>query len=88
MKIKEEPKVKVQNMVASFDFEREFDLETIARNFRNTKYEPEVFPGLMFRLGEPKVVILTFDPGKGVCTGAKREEDMRKAGTRLTEIIE
>ncbi|KXA90753.1 hypothetical protein AKJ57_03900 [candidate division MSBL1 archaeon SCGC-AAA259A05] len=88
VEIEKEPEVKVQNMVASFDFEREFDLERIARNFRNTEYEPEVFPGLVFRLDEPKVVILLFVSGKGVCAGAKREEDVRKAGTRLTEIIE
>lgn len=82
-----EPEVEVQNMVASFDFEREFDLETIARNFRNTEYEPEVFPGLVFRLDEPKAVILLFVSGKGVCAGAKSEEDIKKAAKRITEVI-
>lgn len=87
VEINNEPEVKVQNMVASFDFGREFDLEMIARNFRNTEYEPEVFPGLVFRLDEPKAVILLFVSGKGVCAGAKSEEDIKKAAKRITEVI-
>lgn len=88
IEIGEGPEVEVQNMVASFDFEREFDLEKIARNFRNTEYEPEVFPGLVFRLEDPKAVILLFVSGKGVCAGAKSEEDIQKAAERITEVIE
>lgn len=87
IEIGKEPAVKVQNMVASFDFGREFDLEDIARNFRNTEYEPEVFPGLVFRLDEPHVVVLLFVSGKGVCAGAKSEEDIKKAASRITEVI-
>ncbi|GAI14431.1 unnamed protein product, partial [marine sediment metagenome] len=59
-KIGSEPKLKVQNIVASVDFGRGFDLEEIATNFENTEYNPEVFPGLVFRLDDPKVVILLF----------------------------
>lgn len=87
IKIDKDPGVKVQNMVASFDFGREFDLENIARNFRNTEYEPEVFPGLVFRLDEPHVVILLFVSGKGVCAGAKSEDDIKRAAKRITEVI-
>ncbi|KXB00108.1 hypothetical protein AKJ47_02635 [candidate division MSBL1 archaeon SCGC-AAA261G05] len=86
--IKEEPKVKVQNMVASFDFNREFDLEKIAREFRNTEYEPEVFPGLVFRLDEPEVVVLLFVSGKGVCAGAKSMKDVKRAAKKITKTIE
>lgn len=88
VEIASEPEVEVQNMVASFDFGRTFDLEMIARNFRNTEYEPEVFPGLVFRLDDPKAVILLFVSGKGVCAGAKSEEDIKKAAERITEVIE
>ena len=86
--IKSDPEVKVQNMVASFDFSRKFDLEKIARAFRNTEYEPEVFPGLVFRLDEPKVVVLLFVSGKGVCAGAKSQEDIEKAADKIIEVIE
>lgn len=87
VKIKAEPKVQVQNIVASFDFGREFDLEQIARTFENTEYEPEVFPGLVFRLAEPKVVVLLFVSGKGVCAGAKSMSDIKKAAVEITKIL-
>lgn len=35
------------------------------------QYEPEIFPGLVYRMLQPKVVILTFVNGKVVITGAK-----------------
>ena len=87
IKIKSEPKVKVQNIVASFDFEREFDLEQIARSFENTEYEPEVFPGLVFRLEEPKTVVLLFVSGKGVCAGAKSMADIKKSAVAITRLL-
>lgn len=87
IKVKSEPKVEVQNIVASFDFGREFDLERIARSYENTEYEPEVFPGLVFRLDDPKVVVLLFVSGKGVCAGAKSMKDIQKAAQRITKIL-
>ncbi len=87
IKIKYEPKVKVQNIVASFDFGREFDLERIARTYENTEYEPEVFPGLVFRLDDPEVVVLLFVSGKGVCAGAKSMKDVKRAGNKITRIL-
>jgi transcription initiation factor TFIID TATA-box-binding protein len=86
-KIKVEPKVQVQNIVASFDFGRDFDLELIARSFDNTEYEPEVFPGLVFRLEDPKVVVLLFVSGKGVCAGAKSMTDIRRAAREITGLL-
>lgn len=87
VKVKSEPKVEVQNMVASFDFGREFDLERIARSFENTEYEPEVFPGLVFRLDDPPVVVLLFVSGKGVCAGAKSMRDVKKAAQKITKLL-
>ena len=87
IKVKSWPKVKVQNIVASFDFGREFDLERIARSFENTEYEPEVFPGLVFRLDDPKAVVLLFVSGKGVCAGAKSMNDIQKAARKITRLL-
>ena len=87
IKVKSEPKVKVQNIVASFDFGRQFDLEQIARSFENTEYEPEVFPGLVFRLEEPKTVVLLFVSGKGVCAGAKSMADIKKSAVAITRLL-
>ncbi len=86
VKIRSEPEIKVQNIVASIDFGRGFDLEEIARNFENTEYEPEVFPGLVFRLDDPKVVVLLFVSGKGVCAGAKSKKDVERAAERITKL--
>jgi transcription initiation factor TFIID TATA-box-binding protein len=87
VKVRAEPKVKVQNIVASFDFGTEFDLERIARTFENTEYEPEVFPGLVFRMDDPAVVVLLFVSGKGVCAGAKSAEDINRAAINITKIL-
>ena len=51
-------------------------------------YEPEQFPGLIYRMDDPKVVILLFASGKLVCTGAKKEQDVYDAVERLHEILE
>ena len=86
--VKVEPKVKVQNIVASVDFGRKFDLEHIARSFDNTEYEPEVFPGLVFRLEEPKAVLLLFVSGKGVCAGTKSMIDVKRAAQKVSKILQ
>ncbi|MEM3518943.1 MAG: TATA-box-binding protein [Candidatus Hadarchaeales archaeon] len=86
-RIRGPPKVQVQNIVSSFDFGREFDLETIARTFENTEYEPEVFPGLVFRLDDPKVVVLLFVSGKGVCAGAKSMRDIERAANKVLSLL-
>ncbi|KXA90868.1 hypothetical protein AKJ57_03405 [candidate division MSBL1 archaeon SCGC-AAA259A05] len=83
-----EPEVEVENIVASLDFGREFDVERIARSFRNVQYEPDVFPGLVFKLDDPKATVLLFPEGKGVCVGVKSEEDVGRAAERVTEVVE
>jgi len=51
-------------------------------------YEPEEFPGLIFRMDSPKVVILMFASGKLVCTGAKTEKEVYEAVYKLKKILE
>ena len=87
IKVKSAPKVKVQNIVASIDFGRKFNLERIARSFENAEYEPEVFPGLVFRLDDPKAVLLLFVSGKGVCAGVKSIRDVSRAAQKITKIL-
>jgi transcription initiation factor TFIID TATA-box-binding protein len=64
------------------------DLERSAYSLGRTMYEPEQFPGLIYRMDEPKVVILLFASGKLVCTGAKKEEDAHKAVDNLRQKLE
>ena len=63
---------KIQNVVATCDFKFPIYLERLAYDHsRFTTYEPELFPGLIFRMADPKLTILVFVSGKIVMTGAK-----------------
>jgi transcription initiation factor TFIID TATA-box-binding protein len=50
-------------------------------------YEPELFPGLIYRLVNPRVVFLIFVSGKIVITGAKKEIDLAHALTKLYPVL-
>jgi transcription initiation factor TFIID TATA-box-binding protein len=82
------PELKIQNIVASANLYGIIDLEKAAFALGRTMYEPEQFPGLIYRMDEPKVVILLFASGKLVCTGAKREQDVYEAVNKLHERLE
>ena len=77
------PEIKIVNMVASANLSGSIDLDDCAYALGRNMYEPEQFPGLIYRMEEPKVVILLFSTGKIVCTGATKEEDVYKAVAKL-----
>ena len=83
------PKIEVQNIVASSDLGHPVNLVSVvfALGMENVEYEPEVFPGLVYRLDDPKVVILLFGSGRLVCTGARKPEDVEKAVERITKEL-
>ncbi len=85
--IREEPIIEIQNIVASIDLKGEINLENAAQKLENVMYEPEQFPGLIYRMSSPKVVILMFASGKLVCTGAKYEREVYEAINKLTEEL-
>jgi len=82
------PELKIQNIVASASLGGTIDLEKAVSKLVKTMYEPEQFPGLIYRMDEPKVVILLFASGKLVCTGAKKEQDVHDAVLKLHGILE
>ncbi len=84
-----EPKIEVQNIVASSDLGQKINLNVIAitLGLERVEYEPEQFPGLVYRLDEPKVVLLLFGSGKLVCTGARRPQDVEAAVDKITEEL-
>ena len=82
------PELKIQNIVASANLYGLIDLERSAYSLGRTMYEPEQFPGLIYRMDVPKVVILLFASGKLVCTGAKHEEDVYEAVSKLHKKLE
>jgi transcription initiation factor TFIID TATA-box-binding protein len=86
IRIKTEPKIEVQNIVASSDLGQSINLNSIAitLGLERVEYEPEQFPGLVYRLDSPKVVLLLFGSGKLVCTGARKPQDVEDAVEKIT----
>jgi transcription initiation factor TFIID TATA-box-binding protein len=82
------PEVKIQNIVASASLGGKIDLELAVGTLGKTMYEPEQFPGLIYRMDEPRVVILLFATGKLVCTGARKEQDVYDAVHKLHTQLE
>jgi len=85
----DEPEVKVQNIVASADLGVDLNLNAIAigLGLENIEYEPEQFPGLVYRLSNPRVVVLIFGSGKMVVTGGKNPDDAVKAVEKIAEEL-
>jgi transcription initiation factor TFIID TATA-box-binding protein len=86
----ENPEITVQNIVASADLGTVLNLNAIAigLGLENIEYEPEQFPGLVYRLAVPKVVMLLFGSGKLVVTGGKKPEDAHAAVDRIVEELD
>jgi transcription initiation factor TFIID TATA-box-binding protein len=82
----EELKIVIQNIVAISDLETELNLNEVAMGLglENVEYEPEQFPGLVYRIDDPKVAMLLFGSGKIVCTGARKTEDVSVAVEKLS----
>ena len=88
VQIEGDPSVTIQNVVASGNLHDTINLELAALTLETSMYEPEVFPGLIYRMQDPKVVILLFQSGKFVCTGGKRVEVVHEAVDKARTILE
>lgn len=71
--------IQTENVVASTGIEQELDLEQLGTDLPQTRYDPDQFPGLVYRTTDPKAAALIFRSGKIVCTGAKSESDVHAA---------
>jgi TATA-box binding protein (TBP), component of TFIID and TFIIIB len=87
--VKGTPEIKVQNIVASANIHAVLNLNAIAigLGLENIEYEPEQFPGLVYRLSEPKVVVLMFGSGKLVVTGGRVPEDAANAVDQIVKQL-
>lgn len=81
------PVIKVQNIVVSADLHATVDLYMLSKKVRAVDYEPEQFPGAIFRIAEPKAVIILFKNGKMICTGTNTEANIRKVLAYAADII-
>ncbi|KTG21485.1 TATA-box-binding protein [Haloferax profundi] len=79
--VPDDPEITVQNIVSSADLRYTLNLNALAigLGLEDVEYEPEQFPGLVYRLDEPNVVVLMFGSGKVVITGAKEVSDAERA---------
>ena len=78
---------KLQNIVSTANLCCKLDLRHIALQARNAEYNPKRFAAVIMRIKEPKTTALIFSSGKMVCTGAKSEEESRKAARKFAKII-
>ncbi|MEM5798415.1 MAG: TATA-box-binding protein [Candidatus Aenigmatarchaeota archaeon] len=81
-------KIQVENIVASTKIKAALNLEDITFKLENAEYEPEQFPGLVFRISEPRVAFLLFSSGKIICTGAHTIDAVHTALEKLRKKLQ
>lgn len=84
------PDVSIQNMVCSYDTGLFINLNKviITFNYEKIEYEPEQFPGLVYRIADPKIVALIFSSGKVILTGGKNIDDVKSAIDHMMKKLE
>ena len=87
VKITDKPKINVQNIVASGSIDIMLNLNVLALELENTEYEPEQFPGLVYKLVDPTATFLLFSNGKLVCTGTKNKQQLDDSMKQLIKNI-
>lgn len=79
---------KIQNMVGTCDVKFPVSLEKLAlEHHKFSTYEPELFPGLIYRMKNPKLVILLFVTGRLVITGARSQKDIYDAFSKIYPVL-
>src|SRR3989344_2912957 len=87
VRITDKPKITVQNIVASGSIKLNLNLNYLALELGNTEYEPEQFPGLVYKLVDPTATFLLFSNGKLVCTGTKNKQQLEEAMVQLNKNV-
>ena len=85
--VKLKPTYEVVNIVASAELHATLDLYGLAKISRDVVYEPEQFPGAIFKIYDPKAALLLFNSGKVICTGAKTKADVERAVDQAIDLI-
>lgn len=79
--------MEIQNVVASSSLGQELDLNQIESRLKGAEYNPQQFPGLVYRIKEPKTATLLFRSGKIVCTGGKSKDEVICAVNKVIEDL-
>lgn len=85
--VTDKPKITVQNIVASGSINMMLNLNFLALELENTEYEPEQFPGLVYKLEDPPATFLLFSNGKLVCTGTKNNQQLKDSMEQLVATL-
>ena len=83
-----DPVPRLENIVSTVDLSCRLDLRKIALQARNCEYNPKRFAAVIMRIQEPKTTSLIFASGKMVITGAKTENDSKKASKKFAKTIQ
>jgi len=88
-KTKKSYKTKIENIVLSTHFNKPLNLEAISRGLylKNVSYNPRDFPGLIYKVDDQKSIVILFNSGKVVCTGAESMNNAKKAIERIKEKL-
>ncbi|MFW9941232.1 MAG: TATA-box-binding protein [Candidatus Thorarchaeota archaeon] len=82
-----EPQIIIQNIVANGNLHTLLNLNKAVILLEYAMYEPEIFPGLIYNMKDPRAVFLLFSTGKFVCTGIKDKNVIEEAISKLQQII-
>jgi transcription initiation factor TFIID TATA-box-binding protein len=77
-----------QNVVVSASIDTDLPLERLATKLDRAEYNPEQFPGLIFKIDNPTASSLLFSSGKIICTGTKSIAEAKRALVRIVEELQ
>jgi len=80
-------KIRIENIVASASLNVDINLDKIVSKLEGMEYEPEQFPGLVYRMSKPKAAALIFGSGKIVCTGARSVSDVHLVFKKVINVV-
>jgi transcription initiation factor TFIID TATA-box-binding protein len=80
-------RVRIENIVVAVDLKKELNLDELAFHLEDSEYEPEQFPGLVYRIQDPKAAFLLFSSGRVVCAGTKSVKEVKTAVAKLEKKL-
>jgi len=83
IEIEKKPIVKIENIVVRGDFHQSINLDITSLILNSAIYEPEVFPGLIYKVTDPKICFLIFSSGRIIVTGSNDEDIIKKSVKKL-----
>ncbi len=79
--------MQIQNVVASVNLDRKLSLEKLLESLERSEYQPDTFPGLVYRIENPSATFLIFQTGKIICIGSKTIAQAKQAIAELVKIF-